>query len=164
MHIRSSQGLDPARDRLQRLAGVALPAGPARDLLRGTWLGHPLHPALTDLPIGFWTSAMVLDLLHRDPETAQLFIALGLVSAVPTLAAGLADWTALDEVEEERVGVVHAAANASAVVLYGASWLLRRAGRQRTGVAVSFVAGGAATIAGFFGGELAFPSAQPSEE
>ena len=32
------------------------------DVLSGTWLGHPLHPALSDLPIGFWTSSFVLDL------------------------------------------------------------------------------------------------------
>lgn len=41
-----------------------LPAGPVKDLLSGTWLGHPAHPLLTDVPIGAWTSAVLLDLVE----------------------------------------------------------------------------------------------------
>ena len=61
--IERTADLDQPARCLQRAAQRAFPQGPVRDLLSGTWLGHPLHPMLTDLPIGFWTSAWVLDLL-----------------------------------------------------------------------------------------------------
>ena len=162
MDLRTSTGLDPARAGLERAANVVLPRGRSLAALRGSWLGHALHPAFTDLPIGFWTSAMPLDVLHRDPETARMFIGLGVLSAMPTVATGLADWSALGDPGDERVGVVHAAANAAAIALYSASWLLRRSGRERTGVAVSFGAGTAATIAGVLGGQLALAPTQES--
>ena len=46
----------------ERVAGI-IGSGPVKDALSGTWLGHAVHPMLTDLPIGFWTSAFTLDLL-----------------------------------------------------------------------------------------------------
>ena len=79
-----------------------VPHGPAKDLLSGTWLGHPLHPMLTDLPIGFWTSAMAVDFLagQKGHKAADRLVALGVLSALPTAAAGLADWS--DTMGEER--------------------------------------------------------------
>ena len=70
------------------------------------WLGHPLHPLLTDLPIGFWTSAFVLDLVGGpgSRDASRQLVAWGVVSAVPTAAAGLADWPGLD-----RAGPAHRA-------------------------------------------------------
>ena len=44
----------------------------ARSVLGGDWLGHPLHPLLTDLPIGFWTSSFVLDFAGKRAAGAQL--------------------------------------------------------------------------------------------
>src|SRR5690349_16213768 len=81
-------------DRLAPLyARLGRPVADSRvgDLLRGEGTGHALHPALTDLPIGFWTSAMALDLTGRkNQDAADLLIALGLLSAVPTVLTGLA--------------------------------------------------------------------------
>ena len=59
---RTSQ-LDGAADFLLDRVGKTLANGPYGDLLKGKWLGHPLHPLLTDIPIGFWTSGMMLDFL-----------------------------------------------------------------------------------------------------
>ena len=102
--------LDGAVDALRALVDDALPPGDVRDALQGEWLGHPVHPMLTDLAIGFWTSAFVLDLVpvKRLRAAADVFVALGLAAAGPTVATGLADWSRLPR-ERQRVGVVHAA-------------------------------------------------------
>ena len=58
------------------------------EALSGTWLGHPVHPLLILLPMGSWTSAVLLDWLGgEDAETAaDLLIGAGLAAAVPTLS------------------------------------------------------------------------------
>ena len=130
--------------------------GRLADLARGGPLGHPLHPALTDLPIGFWTSSFVLDLVggRRSASVARSFVGLGVVSAVPTIATGIADLPTLSQ-EKRRVAVVHAVANVTATVLYVASWRTRRHSRA-AGVTVGLVAAAAATVGGYLGGWLAF--------
>src|SRR5690348_11696030 len=77
---------------------------PVLELMHGgRWLGHPLHPALSDLPIGFWAGSALLDLAGADPvpegglDPAGLFTAAGIVAAVATAATGVADWTVSDD-------------------------------------------------------------------
>src|SRR4051794_34117805 len=71
-----------------------VPRGPVKDTLSGTPLGHALHPFLTDLPIGTWTSAVLLDVVggRAARPAAQRLIAAGVLAAVPTAASGLNDW------------------------------------------------------------------------
>jgi nitrite reductase/ring-hydroxylating ferredoxin subunit/uncharacterized membrane protein len=150
----------------ERLDNLARPladaVGKARspavvDLISGSWLGHPLHPVLTDLPIGFWTSAWVLDLVggRRRRAAAQTLVGLGVLSAIPTAITGLSDWS--DTVGgTRRIGVVHAAANTAALGLYTSSWLARRRGRHATGVMLGFAGAAAATLAAYFGGHLVY--------
>src|SRR3954449_7169157 len=101
-----------------------VPRGPVKDLLSGTPLGHALHPFLTDLPIGTWTSASLLDVVggRAARPAAERLIAAGILAAVPTAASGLNDWAdttpASDNVR--RVGAVHAVANVTALALYAA--------------------------------------------
>ncbi|MET0149169.1 MAG: hypothetical protein ABW310_08475, partial [Acidimicrobiales bacterium] len=85
--LESMAELDGAVDALRALVDDALPPGDVRDALQGEWLGHPVHPVLTDLAIGFWTSAFVLDLVpvKRLRAAADVFVALGLAAAVPTV-------------------------------------------------------------------------------
>ena len=80
----------PLRDRVADVLG----SQPLKDALSGTWLGHPLHPLLTDLPIGFWTSAFTLDLLggRRSRRAATHLVAWGVLTAIPTAASGASDW------------------------------------------------------------------------
>ena len=114
------------------------PAGPRERSAEGTkWLGHPLHPMLTDLPIGFWTSAWVLDIIgpRRYRDAAGCWWASGVLSAIPAAATGAADWSDTTG-RTTRVGLVHAAANGSAVALYLGSWLARRRGHTARGVAL----------------------------
>jgi uncharacterized membrane protein len=137
--------------------------GPLADLARGKPLGHPLHPALTDLPIGFWTSSFLLDflILRRFAAASRVLVGAGVLSAVPTVIAGLADVPSLER-RKRRVVVVHAGANALATSLYAASWALRRR-RHLAGVSVGLVAAAAATVGGYLGGWLALGGANPRE-
>ncbi len=142
----------PVRDVAVRL----IPKGRIKDALHGVWLGHPLHPMLTDLPIGFWTSAFVLDLLGRRHRAgADTLVGLGVVSALPTAAAGLADWSELNQ-PERRSGLVHGVANVTATAFYAMSLVARRRGRRLSGVTLAMAGAAAATFGGFLGGHLTF--------
>jgi uncharacterized membrane protein len=134
-----------------------LPSGPGKDALQGRWLGHPLHPALSDLPIGFWTSAFVVDLVggRRAQPAADLMVGLGVLTAIPTMAAGVADWSDMDP-SRQRSGVVHAAMNLVATALYTKSFIHRRRGRRLMGIAWALAGAAAATMGGYLGGHLAF--------
>jgi len=161
--LHHAEGLDRGIAGMERLAAAVYPANRRfRDALHGTWLGHPLHPVLVDLPIGFWTSAMVLDLVagERGARAAQQLVGAGALSAVSAAATGLIDWDALgDERPAKRVGVVHAVANSVALLLYTASWLLRRRGRREQGVAVGFTGGAVVGFGAYLGGHLAYRQA-----
>jgi nitrite reductase/ring-hydroxylating ferredoxin subunit/uncharacterized membrane protein len=137
-----------------------LPPGPVKDALSGTWLGHPLHPLLTDVPIGTWTSATILDLVGGESgrPAARRLIGVGLLAAGPTAWAGWSDWSDSEVGDEEvrRVGIVHAAANGSAALLYGASLLARRRGAHATGVLLGLAGASAMGAAGWLGGDLTY--------
>ncbi|HEX9993884.1 MAG TPA: DUF2231 domain-containing protein [Acidimicrobiales bacterium] len=127
-----------------------------RSVLGGRWLGHALHPLLTDVPLGTWMSASFLDLAggRAARPAAQRLVAAGLVASLPTVAAGLSDWTVTTR-GQQRVGVVHAAANTAALGLYAASLVARRRGRHPAGVGLGLLGATAASVGGFFGGHLA---------
>jgi uncharacterized membrane protein len=154
--LADARGLDESVDRLRSLASKVLADQRVDDALSGRWLGHPLHPALTDLPIGFWTSAFVLDVTGRKHgRAADLLIALGLVSALPTMAAGLADWRERDR-RDQRIGVGHAAANGAAWILYAMALKRRVRGRRLRGRLLALAGAAAATAGGYLGGQLAY--------
>lgn len=125
------------------------------DALRGTWLGHALHPLLTDLPLGAWLSASLIDLFGGPAarREARGLVGFGLALSVPTAAAGLADWHRASEAAR-RVGIVHAALNTAVVSLYAGSYLARRRGDQRRGVALALGGGVLANASGYLGGHL----------
>src|SRR5687768_10404051 len=90
---------EAALDGPQELLGRARSAipQPVLEELEGKRLGHALHPLLTDLPVGFWTTAFFLDLVapRRAATASRRFVGLGVLSAVPTMATGLADFGSL---------------------------------------------------------------------
>jgi len=132
-----------------------LPPGAVRDALHGVWLGHPLHPALVQLPIGAFASAVVLDWLPGERRDADALLATGLLASVPAAMSGAADYSS-GMPDQQRVGLVHAMANTVATGLYLVSLRQRRNGRRSAGkftAALGFAISGAA--AGL-GGHLSF--------
>jgi uncharacterized membrane protein len=153
-HIESSEDLDGLADKLAAATPSWITSGTGREVLSGRWMGHSLHPLLTDFPLGFWTSATMLDLMggERDARTARRLIGWGVLAALPTAAAGLSDWSHLDAPGDRRTGVLHAQLNAMALALYGLSWLSRRRGKR--GVLLGLLGGLAASAGGYLGGHL----------
>ena len=137
---------------------AAMPAR-ARSVLGGEWLGHPLHPLLTDLPIGFWTSAFVLDFAgKRAARTSTVMTGLGIASAVPTIAAGAVEMSKIDDAKGKREASLHMALNAVATVLYTLSFVARLKKMRGRGVLFGMLGATIATMGGYLGGRLAFDS------
>jgi uncharacterized membrane protein len=155
--IEGAAALDRPAAVVDRVARAVAPAGPVHDALTGRWLGHALHPLMTDLPIGLWTSASLLDLVggKAGRRPADRLLALGILAALPTAATGLAEWLHA-EPAARRVGVVHANANGLGVVLYTASLVARCRGHRARGVLYALAGATAASAAGYLGGHLAF--------
>ena len=143
--------LDPLVQAGQRAARLIRP-GRVRDVLHGTWLGHPLHPLLAQAATGSWLSASILDYSPGREDGARLLTVAGLALAGPAAVAGAADWSEQHE-QQMRVGMVHAAANALAIGLYGASLALpgARGGRWLRLCGLTALSG-----AGLLGGHIAF--------
>ena len=131
-----------------------------KDILSGTWMGHALHPILTDVVIGSWTSATMLDLFggKGSDDAARRLIAIGIAAYPATAVTGLSDWADSEAVDDDvrRVGLAHAAVNAVALGLYGASLASRRSGRRGRGVCLALAGAGVMTVGGHLGGHLAF--------
>ena len=146
--------VDPLVARLQRVADAVVATDSADDLLTGAWMGHAVHPLMTDLPIGAWTSASLLDLLggRRSRRAAAGLVAFGVATAVPTVATGLAEFRHLDAASR-RVAAVHAAANSCALALYTASLFARRRHHLR-GVGLALAGALVASVGGYLGGHL----------
>jgi nitrite reductase/ring-hydroxylating ferredoxin subunit/uncharacterized membrane protein len=156
--IEQLEPLDSVFEPLQRAVRSAVPQeSQLKDLLSGTWLGHPLHPPLTDVVIGAWTSALLLDLLggKHGQQAADRLVAAGMLAAVPTASAGLSDWAELRG-GSRRVGSVHALGNTTALTLHTLSWLARRRGNRARGLTLSALGYGVATFSAWLGGHLSF--------
>jgi len=149
--------LGPWRERHQDNPVIELMHG-------GRWLGHPLHPALSDLPIGFWAGALLLDVTDRDPaparglDSAGLFSAAGIVAAVATAATGVVDWTVSDN-EDRRLGLFHGVLNTAALGLQGMSLAARLTGHRRSARGLGAASLGVTGAAAYFGGHLVFAKA-----
>lgn len=148
------RGVDPVVARVQK-AVRAVPLGRWRDVLHGRQLGHPLHPALVQVPMGAWLSAAVLDAVPGGERQSRLLVGLGVVAAVPSAWAGWVDWAEQHE-QQMRAGLVHAVANGLAIGLYAGSWVARGRGRARLGRALSYTGLGLVGAAGAIGGHLAY--------
>lgn len=147
----------PVRTAAQRLSGLVgslLPPGRVKDALSGTPLGHPLHPVIVTGTIGMLTGVSVLDLVGEQRAARRLLVA-GLLSAGPTMASGASDWSDTKGVEQ-RVGLLHAGANYTAVGLYVASYLARRRGQDARGAALALAGGTVMSVGGWLGGHLSY--------
>lgn len=156
--IESAEMLDPVAKKLGGLIRSAVPQGPVKDGLAGTWLGHALHPMLTDVVIGSFTSASLLDLLAPDGDgrASERLIALGLAAYLPTAASGANDWADTEVVDDtiRRAGLVHATGNLVAATFYIASLRARRSGRRGAGAVLGFAGLTVLMGGGYLGGHL----------
>ncbi len=153
--LESARRLDPVVGAVRGIIRAALKPGAVRDTLHGVWLGHPLHPLLTHVPIGMWSAAAVVDLTPGGGPAASSLIATGCAAYVPTVLAGWADWSELDE-PRQRVGLVHAAAAGGAFACYVGSLAARARGSHLRGRAWSLAGLGFVTAAGYLGGHLSY--------
>ena len=149
---------EPAATIAKKIRDVMPAGGGIKDLLSGVQLGHALHPLMTDLPIGAWTSATILDLVGGEASrpAAQKLVGIGLAAAAPTAWTGWSDWadTEPGNPTVRRLGIVHAAANGTAALLYGLSLAARRRGAHTTGVLFGLAGAGAMGAGGWLGGDL----------
>jgi len=163
--IERLQWLEPVETELQKGVGRAFETVPGgrqvKNFLYGTWLGHPLHPVLTDIPIGAWTTAVVLDAVDsyggggRYGRAADTALTVGLTGAAASAATGLTDWQATDG-GARRVGLAHAAANSTATVLMAASLILRKRRQRAAGRLCALLGYAVALGAAYLGGHLVF--------
>ena len=155
--LEAVDAIDTVADPLQRAISGVLPPGRRKDLLSGTWLGHPVHPLLIAIPIGTWTSASMLDLLggRRSRRAAQRLTGIGVLAALPTAATGASDW-ADTAGAAKRSGLVHAAFNYAALAVFFASWRARRRQRHLRGMLLSLVGDGLISVSGYLGGHLSY--------
>jgi nitrite reductase/ring-hydroxylating ferredoxin subunit/uncharacterized membrane protein len=152
------EALDAPAKKLGKTVRSVIKPGPVKNALSGSWLGHALHPLLTDVTIGSFTSAVALDWLGGDDSepAAQRLIGLGLLSALPTVSSGYSDWADTEVADDavRRIGIVHATGNFTAASLFAASWLARRRGDHARGRALALAAGSVLGGAAYLGGHM----------
>jgi len=160
--ITSADRVDKVARPLQRSVRQLLssPGGRvAKDLLNGTWLGHPLHPIFTDLPLGTWTAAVAFDAATATGRTnldrgARASLLVGIAGAVGAALSGLADWSDTNK-EQRRIGLVHGATNTVALLLQIGSVIGRGRG-WRGAKLMSLLGLGTAMSAAYLGGNLVY--------
>ena len=159
--------LEPVADFLQKaVAGsyklLGKPGHDLKTLVHGTWLGHPLHPVITDIPLGAWTLAVIFDIIylfrgtHGWISAADVTIFVGLLAALGAAVTGYTDWNETVD-RERRVGIAHGLLNTVVIVIYLVSLIIRVTGGSR-GLAIVLALVGYVLVltAAFLGGELVF--------
>ena len=105
------------------LAALFRPLGPVKNLLHGTWLGHPLHAAITDIPIGALLVAVLLDLLNLR-AAADVALVIAIIFMVLAALSGAADYVDTDGTARARA-TVHSTLMVAALVVLLVSLVLR---------------------------------------
>lgn len=156
--LEDADWLDPLAKGVRKAVRKVIRPAWARDLLHGVPLGHPVHPLAVQVPLGAWVSAAVLDALPGNKDAAAVLVGVGTAAAVPAAVAGFTDWTQLHS-QQQRVGLVHAAANLAATGLYAASLVERASGRQASGKVLAYLGLATVSAGGFLGGHLTYRQA-----
>jgi nitrite reductase/ring-hydroxylating ferredoxin subunit/uncharacterized membrane protein len=159
--------LEPVADFLQKVVGgiykgLGAPGTGLKSFNHGTWLGHPLHPVLTDIPLGLWSITVLFDIIYLFNrsvvwfDAAELTIFVGILAALATAITGYTDWNETFG-RERRVGVAHGLINTVVLVIYVASLLIRwTGGSALLAIILAFIGYGLLLCAAFLGGELVF--------
>ncbi|MFF2253463.1 Rieske 2Fe-2S domain-containing protein [Streptomyces sp. NPDC058142] len=153
--VEGLQALDGVSQKAADWVARATHPDAIKNALSGTWLGHPVHPMLTDVPIGAWAMASVLDVTagRAGAASARRLVGIGLIATLPAAASGASDWSDTYG-GTQRVGLVHAVCNVTASAIQAASWIARGRGRHKLGMALSGVGLGITACAAYLGGHL----------
>ena len=164
MQVVDSPALDRIAEPLSKaVRGAYEAAGPAgqqlKDAAHGVWLGHPLHPVFTDLPLGAWTTALALDCTANGDEgrrrAATFAMGVGLAGALGAAVTGLTDWSETQG-QSRRTGLLHGLLNITATTLFATSWAMRQRDSHGTGRAAAWAGYAIAIGAAWFGGNLVY--------
>jgi nitrite reductase/ring-hydroxylating ferredoxin subunit/uncharacterized membrane protein len=156
--LEQTAALDSVGKTVGKVVRNTLGRGEAKDAISGTWFGHPVHPPLTDVVIGSFLGASLLDLLGGEGKASERLLGVGLVAAVPTALTGVNDWadTEIADQAVRRVGLVHATANTSALILYASSLAARRRGARGRGAILALAGTAVMTVGGYLGGHMSY--------
>jgi nitrite reductase/ring-hydroxylating ferredoxin subunit/uncharacterized membrane protein len=158
--VESASPLDAPGKKIGKTVRNAISPGSLKDTLSGTWLGHAVHPMLTDVVIGSFLSATVLDLLGTETDSGaqERLIAVGIAAYGPTALTGVNDWADSEPVDDgvRRAGLVHATSNSIALGLYVSSLAARRNGSPAKARLLSAAGASVLGLAGYIGGHLSF--------
>jgi nitrite reductase/ring-hydroxylating ferredoxin subunit/uncharacterized membrane protein len=155
--------LDVLAEKVQPKVQEVVSAGgaPLRNVLDGTSIGTPLHPALTDVPVGSWTAAVVFDGLNLVSgskamrNAADASLALGTAGGFLAAAVGLSDWRYLSG-GSRRMGVAHGLLNAGGLAFSTASLAARAAGKRNAGRLLLLAGYSLSGMGAHLGGELSY--------
>jgi nitrite reductase/ring-hydroxylating ferredoxin subunit/uncharacterized membrane protein len=163
--IEDQEWLQPLQDVGAELIKSAFSAaGPvgetAKNALHGVWLGHPLHPAITDIPVGSWTVAAALDVLEMRGDSryqtgADAAVMVGLLGAIPAALSGMTDWSDTHG-KPQRVGAMHGILNIGAAAAYAGSYAARKSDKRGLGRCLGFLGFGLVLASAYLGGELSY--------
>lgn len=166
--VRRQNWLEPVAEAVQRTVGafyeaLGAPGRTVKDALHGTTvLGHPLHPALTDVPVGAWTIGVLADWLfvatgRVPPVAGDLALAAGLAVAVAAAVTGYTDFHETAGYER-RMAVVHGLVMTLVVLLETVSLVVRLAapGARIAAIVISTIAWLIVTLGAYIGGHLTF--------
>jgi nitrite reductase/ring-hydroxylating ferredoxin subunit/uncharacterized membrane protein len=156
--LEQTTALDSVGKAVGKAVRGQLSGEPLTDAISGTWFGHAIHPPLTDVVIGAFLSASLLDLFGADDKASERLIGVGLAAAIPTALTGVSDWADTEIADDavRRVGLVHASANSSALLLYAASLAARRRGAHGRGALLSAAGTAVMAVGGYLGGHMSY--------
>ena len=164
MRVAENPAIDHVAEPLSKAVRGAYEAAgpigtPVKNALHGVWLGHPLHPVFTDLPIGAWTTALALDAASNgDPgmrRAATFAIGVGLTGALGAAVTGLTDWSETDG-RSRRAGLVHGLLNLTATALFTTAFALRKKDSHEGGRKCAWAGYAIAVGAAYLGGDLVY--------
>ena len=129
-----------------------------KEILQGTWLGHPLHPALVHLPTGLFPAALVFDIAGGEvaARVSLWCIGVGIVAALAAAPTGLADWWDIKpEKPARRLGWAHMAMNTAVLCAFALSFWLRVNAKDGA-ILMCAIGNVLLAISGYLGGRMVF--------
>ena len=153
--VEQADGLQQVVDAVRPVAAGLIANERVRAVVYGDATGVPLQGVFTDLPFGAWWMAQFLDLFDDEASrvAATRLVGLGVVTVLPTALTGLATWASADR-KTQRVGIVHAALNSTALLIYIGSWGARAGEHHRLGKRLANIGSVPLVMAGFMGGYM----------